>query len=77
MEEDRGAGANKLRRFLSNSQFLLLTSYFFRPLFENSFRLRTGEDFLKSQVVSKRVPFQRVRKSESEIIKSKREGTDD
>jgi len=33
------------------------------------FRLGAGEDFLKSQVVSKRVPFQRVRKSESEIIK--------
>src|SRR5438552_260780 len=27
-----------------------------------------GEDFLKSQVVSKRVPFQRVSKSESEMI---------
>ncbi len=36
--------------------------------------LRPGENFLKSQVVSKRVLFQRVRKSESEIIKSKRGG---
>jgi len=37
--------------------------------FANCFRFGTGQDFLKSQVVSKRVPFQRVRKSESEIIK--------
>jgi hypothetical protein len=33
------------------------------------FWLGVVEEFLKSQVVSKRVPFQRVRKSETEIIK--------
>ena len=33
-------------------------------------RLRSGQDFLKSQVVSKRVPFQRVRKSERAMLSS-------
>ncbi len=41
------------------------------------FWLGVVEGFLKSQVVSKRVPFQRVGKAESEIIKNKREGIDD
>jgi len=41
------------------------------------FRLGAGQDFLKSQVVSKRVPFQRVHKSERAIIKNKSEGIDD
>ena len=34
-----------------------------------SLGLGPGEDFLKSQIVSKRVPFQRVRKSESNVLK--------
>jgi len=57
-----GSGTQKYRELLITCELL---------------RLGASEGFLKVRIVSKRFLFERIRRSESDIEKSKREGMDD